>query len=271
LLRAADAGKCDAWLNLSQIESHDKSATANRTMSRFFLEKAAKSGVLQAQRELGAALLREASSVEKAEVGVQWLSQAAERGDPDAAKLLQTLILPLPQLPKEYENSMIEKIREIDPELGARLALARALHLTRHEAITFNATPNIRAWGLCMQGANKENPKGRLVPAVTPQMKNELQRASLFFSTTSALENALVHQRGRTQRRIFKALSIPEHLFFAKEIGRSWSHYGFGRHWAARVDPLLNATFERREKIRSYSMDAVQIVTGAQSNAVEAV
>lgn len=241
LLRAADAGRSDAWLNLSEMESDYTSSAANRKMSRFFLEKAAKSGVLQAQRKLGAVLLKEATSVEKAEVGVHWLSQAAEKGDLDAAELLRTLILPLPQLPTEYENSVIEKVRAINPELGARLALARALHLTRHETMTFNAKPNIRSWGLCMRGTTKENPKGRLVPAITPHMKSELQNALLFFNATSAVENALVHQRSRVQRQVFKALSIPEPLFFAKEIGRSWSHYGFGRHWAVRVEPLLSA------------------------------
>ncbi len=244
LMRAADAGKHDAWLDLAEMESDPTSTQANRTMSRFFLEKAAKSGVLQAQRKLGAALLKEATSVEKAEVGVHWLSQAAEHGDVDAAELLRTLILPLPQLTTEYENSVIGKVSAIDPELGARLSLARALHLTRHETMTFNAKPNIRSWGLYMRGTTKENPKGRLIPAVTPRMKSELQRASAFFSTTSVVENALIHQRSRAQRRVFKALAIPESNFFAKEIGRSWSHYGFGRHWAVRVEPLLNAAFE---------------------------
>jgi TPR repeat protein len=239
LLRAADAGKCDAWLKLSEMEPDHASSAASRKMSRFFLEKAADSGVLQAQRKLGALLLKEATSVERAEVGVHWLSQAAEKGDLDAAELLRTLILPLPQLSTEYETSVIEEIRAVSPELGARLALARALHLTRHETMTFNAKPNFRSWGLCMRGTTKENPKGRLVPAITQHMKSELQRALLFFNATSAVENTLVFQRSRTQRQIFKALSIPESLFFAKEIGRSWSHYGFGRHWATRVEPLL--------------------------------
>lgn len=244
LLRAADAGRCDAWLTLAEIESAHTSSVASRTMSRFFLEKAAKSGVLQAQRKLGAILLKEATSVEKAEVGVHWLSQAAEHGDVDAAELLRTLVLPLPQLSTEYEDSVIKKVRAINPELGARLALARALHLTRHETMTFNAKPNFRSWGFYMQGTTKENPKGRLAPAVTPHMKSELQRASLFFNATGAVEIALAQQRSRAQRQVFEALAIPESLFFAKEIGRSWSHYGFGRHWAVRVGPLLNAVFE---------------------------
>lgn len=240
LLRAADAGKCEAWLNLSEMAPDYIGHAANRQMSRFFLEKAARSEVLHAQTKLGAILLREATSVEKAEEGVHWLSQAAGDGDPKAGELLQTLILPLPQLSPEYEKSVIEKARTVSPELGARMALARALHLTRREAMTFSAKPNIRPWGLFMRGTTKENPKGRLAPAVTPHMKSELQRAASFFSATSPIENVRVSRRVRTQQRqFFQALSISEALFFAEEIGRSWSHYGFGRHWAARAAPLL--------------------------------
>jgi len=244
LLRAANAGNCDAWFILSEMESDHTGSAANRKVSRFFLEKAAESGVLKAQRKLGALLLKEATSVDRAEVGVHWLSQAAEKGDLDAAELLRTLILPLPQISTEFENSVIEKVEAISPELGARLVLARALHLTRHEAMTFDAKQNIRSWGLCMRGTTKENPKGRLAPAITQHMKSELQRAALFFNTKRAVEDTLILQRTRIQRRIFKALSIPESFFFPKEIGRSRSHYGFGRHWAARAAPLLKTALE---------------------------
>lgn len=239
LLRAADAGKSEAWLNLFEIASDHRSAAGNQEAARFFLEKAAKLGVVPAQRKLGALLLREATSLERAELGVHWLSRAAEGGDGASRELLETLVLPLPTLPADVEISIVEKVRAIDAELAARLALARAFHLTRREAMNFNARRDIRPWGVLIPGTAKENPKGRLAPAVHEPMRAELQRAASFFRASSSFENTFMLQKGRTQREVFKALSIPENMFFPGEIGRSWSHYGFGRHWAVRAAPLL--------------------------------
>lgn len=211
LLRAADAGKSEAWLNLYQITSDYRSAAGNQEAARFFLEKAAKCGVVQAQRKLGALLLREATSLERAESGVHWLSAAAEGGDGAARELLETLVLPL----------------------------ARAFHLTRREALNFNARRDIRPWGVLIPGTSKENPKGRLAPAIHEPMKAELQRVASFFNAVPSFENIFALQKARTQREVFKALSISENMFFPAEIGRSWSHYGFGRNWAAKAAPLL--------------------------------
>lgn len=239
LLRAADAGKSEAWLNLFEIASDHRSAAGNEEAARFFLEKAARLGVVPAQRKLGALLLREATSLERAELGVHWLSRAAEGGDGASRELLETLVLPLPTLPAGVELSIVEKVRAVDAELAARLALARAFHLTRREAMNFNARRDIRPWGVLIPGTAKENPKGRLAPAVHEPMKAELQRAASFFRACSSFENTFMLQKGRTQREVFKALSISEDMFFPSEIGRSWSHYGFGRHWAVRAAPLL--------------------------------
>jgi len=205
-----------------------------------FLEKAAASGVMPAQRKLGALLLKEATSLERAEQGVHWLSQAADGGDAAAHELLKTLVLPLPALAPAIEDSIVAKVRAVDAELAARLTLARAFHLTRREALNFNARRDVRAWGLLIPGTSKENPKGRLAPAVHEPMRAELQRVASFFGGSSALEAALAVQKARMQRRVFEALAISESTFFAAEIGRSWSHYGFGRHWAARAAPLLD-------------------------------
>src|SRR6185369_16413866 len=147
LLRAAHGGKREAWLDLAEMAPGYTTSCGNREMARFFLERAAESGLVEAQRKLGTALLKDATSVERAEVGVYWLSQAAGKGDTVADELLRTLVLPLPELSAEYENTVIERIRAISPDLGARIALARALHLTRREAMTFNAKQNIRPWG----------------------------------------------------------------------------------------------------------------------------
>jgi TPR repeat protein len=239
LLRAADAGKPEAWLNLYEIASDYRSAAGNQEAARFFLEKAAKCGVVVAQRKLGALLLGEANSLERAEGGVHWLNAAAEGGDGAARELLETLVLPLPTLPAGMETSIVEKVRAVDAELAARLALARAFHLTRREALNFNARRDIRPWGVLIPGTAKENPKGRLAPAIHEPMKAELQRAASFFNGASSFDSIFALHKGRAQREMFKALSISEDMFFPAEIGRSWSHYGFGRHWAAKAAPLL--------------------------------
>ncbi|ROZ64852.1 tetratricopeptide repeat protein [Ramlibacter sp. WS9] len=238
LLRAADAGQPEAWHRLYEVAADCRSVAGNQEAARFFLEKAAHAGVVQAQRKLGAFLLKEATSLEKAERGVHWLTRAAERGDRPARELLQTLVLPLPALPAAIESSIVEKVRAMDAELAARLTLARAFHLTRREALNFNARRDIRAWGLLIPGTYTENPKGRLVPALQESMKTELQRAASFFDAERTLGSA-ASQKAKVQRQVFEALAIPEERFFAAEIGRSWSHYGFGRHWAARAGPLL--------------------------------
>jgi TPR repeat protein len=239
LLRAADAGKCQAWLTLSEMIPSSRSAISSRGIARFFLEKAALAGVLEAQTKLGAALLREAISIERAEEGVTWLNTAADRSCVTARELLQTLVLPIAELPLDYQKSTLQRITAIDPEMGMRVSLARSLHLTRREAMNFNAKRDIKPWGLFIPGACYENPKGRLAPAISGEMKSELQRTSEFFAAASSVENTLLVQRSRAQRHIFKLLSISESLFFASEIGRSLSHYGYGRHWACRSSSIL--------------------------------
>jgi hypothetical protein len=244
LLRAADAGKCQAWLNLSQMIPSYRSAIFSKGVARFFLEKAALAGVLEAQTKLGAALLREANSIERAEEGVMWLSTAADKSCVTARDLLQTLVLPIPELPLDYEKSTLQRITAIDPELGTRVSLARSLHLTRREAMNFNAKRDIKLWGLFVPGASYENPKGRLAPATSAEMKSELQRTLEFFATASSIENTLLVQRSRAQRHIFKKLAISESVFFASEIGRSLSHYGYGRPWACRSASILESMLD---------------------------
>lgn len=54
LLRAADAGRDDAWLALYATHADHRSSVSNPQMARFFLEKAAMAGQSEAQRKLGA-------------------------------------------------------------------------------------------------------------------------------------------------------------------------------------------------------------------------
>jgi TPR repeat protein len=260
LLRAAEAGKPQAWLNLFEIIPGAKGAIANHDVARFYLEKAARTGLVDAQTRLGTLLLAEAGCLRDAEAALQWLVAASDAGGRAALGVLETLVLPIAELPPEYEGTVLEKISARDSDLGMRVALARALHLTRHEALSFNPNRDLRAWGLVLPGSSKENPKGRLAPAVSAAMKTELQRASDFYRGASPLDATFVLRRARAQKAVFSALSISHELFFAADIGRSSSHYGYGKHWHAR------ATGQKNPSVRP-SFDALSAPLSPAANA----
>lgn len=244
LMRAADAGWCQAWLILSRVIPGFKSAVTHPGMARYFLEKAARSGIAQAQARYGAILMREAVDLKVAQSGVHWLHLASQQGDAHAQALLRTLVLPLPSLPVAYEAAVVARVRSLDRETGERLALARALHLTRHEALHFNARRDLRSWGIAVPGHAKENPRGRVVPVITDAMKAALLHAAAYFEHAAPIGGSLVLQRSRTQQHVFRHLGLDEAGLFAPAIGRSWSHPGYGRHWAAAVAPVLAQTLD---------------------------
>jgi TPR repeat protein len=239
LLRAGDAGRSEAWLTLAIMVPGFRSALTHQGMARYFLEKAARAGLAPAQLRLGAVLLKEAVSMESAEPGLHWLHSAAQQGSVQALELLNTLVLPLPDLPASFQSVVIAKATALDRETGERLALARALHLTRHEALHFNARRDLRPWGIVIPGNAKENPRGRLAPVTSAAMKATLAQAAAFFGQASPMDGALGLQRSRMLRQVLLSLSLTEAQLFAPAIGRSWSHPGYGRHWAARTGDLL--------------------------------
>ena len=221
LLRAADAGRHAAWLDLFHLAPETRAMLAGHDVARFFLEKAARSGLVEAQTRLGALMLAEATCLRTAEEALQWLHGAALAGATDAAMVMRTLMLPLPALKQDYECEVLERVTAVDRDIGMRMSLARALHLTRHEALGFNAARDFRPWGLVLPGSSKENPKGRLAPAVNPAMNAVLREARAFYAGGPAADGALVPQRTRAFRRILDQLTISEENFFADSIGRS--------------------------------------------------
>jgi TPR repeat protein len=243
LLRAADRGKQHAWLSLADLMGSGCRVAGGVGMGMFFLEKAAHSNLPEAQRRLGAILLKEADSLERAIVAIDWLDKAATAGDACAIQLLKTLTLPLPDLPAEYESAMIRRISIVDAALGIRVGLARAIGLTRHEAMSFDGRRDIHSWGLKIEGSSKNNPKGRLAPVVSAEMRQALRHAQAHFSGPGGVDSASLIQRSRMLRTLFAQLGLSESMFFAGEIGRSLSHYGFGRHWASRAAPMFEASF----------------------------
>lgn len=241
LLRAADGGVREAWLRLARLDAPGRALLGGQDAARFFLEKAAREGVVEAQARLGIACLREAACLRDAERAMPWLDAAAGSGDASARAALGTLVLPIAELPPANETRMLERIAALDRDLGVRVMLARALHLTRHEALSLHPARDLRPWGLVLPGSAKENPKGRVAPATTPAMRKALARAREFWGEGAVLEGTLVLQRARAQKRVFELLGLSEATVFAANIGRSWTHYGFGKHWAARTGQASGA------------------------------
>ena len=147
LLRAADAGNAEAWLHLYRISSDYKCSVANPQMARFCLEKSALAGDTEAQRKLGALMLRAATTLADTEAAITWLHQAAAKDDVHAVALLHSLVLPLPGDDATAEAA-IERVREDDPWVALRMALARHYGLTKLEALCVDPADGLRPWGL---------------------------------------------------------------------------------------------------------------------------
>lgn len=238
LLSAAEGGFNGAWLALASVMDRPKTSGGNKGLARAFLEKAACAGISSAQRSLGESQLAKAKSIQEAEDAVAWIWRAALFGDRRAKALLGVLWLRVPVIEPSMEIDILERIRNLDADLGARLALARTLGLTRTEALGFDPSADFREWGLVCRPNAKANPVGRLAPAVTQEMREGLQRAREFFSAKPPVLLALRTVRLK-QRRIFEQLGLQSEEFFCSDIGRVRSFHGWGKHWAKYVASSL--------------------------------
>ncbi|MDZ7904945.1 MAG: hypothetical protein U5N55_03605 [Cypionkella sp.] len=248
LLRAADAGRDDAWLALYATHADHRSSVSNPQMARFFLEKAAMAGQSEAQRKLGALILRASSSVVESEQAIAWLHAAASQGDAHAQRLLGSLVLPL-QGSESVAREAIEQVRQADPWLAVRLTLARDFGLTKLEALSVDPVEGRRPWGLVV-GQNPFIAQARLsapraVPALTPQVLQNLARAAALFEQSSGDGNAFegdLRRRSVRQRRVFERLNLSEDLFFATASSRRLEAFRLGPKWAFRArQPLALA------------------------------
>lgn len=241
LLRAADRGCDDAWMHLYKVHADHRCSVANPQMARFFLEKAATIGDVEAQRRLGALILRSSSGLKDSEQGIHWLHEAALRGDACAIRLLKSLVLALPG-EDEQADQAIESIRRSDPWLAIRLRLSRDFGLTKLEALCTDPCEGKRPWGLVV-GKNpfivlSKLSAPRAVPAVSPTALDNLHRATLFFEEArrdgSAFEGDWRH-RSLQQRRVFARHHIDEDMFFARVNSRTLDALRQGAKWALRA------------------------------------
>jgi TPR repeat protein len=251
LLRAADSGCDEAWLHLYRIHSDNRLSVANPQMARFFLEKAAARGTVEAQRRLGALVLRGAATLQESEQALSWLHQAAQQGDDHAQLLLSSLMLPLEGEDEDAEAAITAAARH-DPWLAARLRISREFGLTKLEALCFEPVAGLRPWGLVV-GKNPYISQIRLsapraIPALTCQALEHLQSVAAFFSRAGADAGRYegdLRRRSLNQRRLFARLGLDESMFFAVASSVALDSFRLGTKWAFRArQPLRMALAE---------------------------
>ncbi len=238
LLRAADAGKDEAWMHLYRVHADSRTSVANPQMARFFLEKAAVGGNVEAQRRLGALTLRSASTLHESEQGIHWLHEAAQHGDANAARLLSSLVLKVPG-PDNDAALVIESIRREDPWMACRLRTARDFGLTKLEGLSVDIVAGKRQWGLVV-GLNPfiaqvKLSAPRAIPALTEEVAMNLRRSATFFEQAresgSPLEGDL-RKRSVRLRRLLEHHGGDDSMFFAKAKSTTLEMLRVGTKWA---------------------------------------
>jgi TPR repeat protein len=245
LLRAADGGCHDAWMQLYRVHADHRCSVANPQMARFFLEKAAIQGTAEAQRRLGALILRSASDLKSSEHGIHWLYEASRQGDSHASRLLKSLVLPL-EGDDDEAGKAIDAVRHTDPWLAVRLRMSRDFGLTKLEALCVDPIDGRRGWGLVV-GKNRFVGQNRVaapraVPALSPAALDNLQRAAAFFEQAQRDGDPFEgdwRRRSLRQRRAFARHQIDEAMFFARVSSATLDSLRQGTKWALRTRPTL--------------------------------
>jgi TPR repeat protein len=246
LLRAADAGCDAAWLHLYRLHADHRLSVANPQMARFFLEKAATRGQAEAQRKLGALMLRESTTLAETEQAIHWLHLAAGRGDAHAEELLRSLVLPV-RGDDDSAALALTQLRGEQPWLAVRLELARHFGLTKLEALSVDPVLGLRPWGLVV-GRNPFVAQARLsapraIPAPNEEALDAARRAASVF--TQARHDALategdLRRRSLRQRRAFDRLRLDEAMFFADASAADLDALRQGSKWAFHARGPLN-------------------------------
>lgn len=248
LVKAGDAGVVEAWLPLYRLHADPRSSVANPGLARFFLEKAALAGIVQAQRRFGAVLLKEASSIEATERAVGWLHTAAEAGDPLARELMATLVLPATGS-EAQADAALDIVREADPWLAARLGLARRFGLTKLEALCLDPVQARRPWGMVVAAnpfiGHPRMAAPRAIPALGPAAQRTLADCVALFASAGVrppLMEAGYRRASARQRALFRRKKIDPALFFVKAGATQLDALRRGTRWAwLAAEPLKRA------------------------------
>ena len=246
LLMAADNGRAQAWMDLFYLCSDYRSSVGNPTMARFFLEKAAASGIAEAKRRLGALILKEARGIEQMEQGVSLLYESSLHGDRLASGIIKTLVLQVPGCEQEAASG-IEEVQQIAPLLATRLRLARHFGLTKLEALSINPATAIRPWGLVVE-KNPHIRKGKLsepraVPAASRKAIETIRDAAREFAPHGEIAEVLegsLRARALKQRRIFQKVKLQDSLFFSQANSTQRDALRIGTRWAQQQKQVLD-------------------------------
>lgn len=240
LLRAADSGCEAAWLHLYTLSADHRCSVANPQLARYFLEKAAECGNMEAQRKLGALVLRDARSIVESEKAIDWLSRSAFQGDFFAKQLLKSLVLPVSGSASEA-NVALEALNHSDPMLAMRLRLSRHFGLTKLEALAVDPVKGERPWGLVVgpitfiEQIRLAAP--RAIPALNEVALTDLKRAVTLFGRPwqhGYDPEGDLRRRKRSQRLAFERHSLDERMFFASVKSAELSPFRGGTKWAFR-------------------------------------
>lgn len=232
LLRAADAGRADAWMKIYTLTSDYKSSAANRDLAKFCLEKAAYCRVPTAQRLLAVTQLASARTVLQAEPFVAMLYDAAHNGDSVASDVLQSFLLPPLSIPFSYSELIIRRAEQIDLELGMRLRLAFAFRLTLEEILR-PLKSALRVWGLVLP-ASRTN-MGRVVPVVDEGMKSEIERGAVCLEQVTVPHDLLAKRWKPVILRLVREAGLTPDEIFPKFDAAELRRYAFGSAWATRI------------------------------------
>lgn len=246
LLKAADNGRSEAWMDLFYLCSDYRSSVGNPTMARFFLEKAASCGIAEAKRRLGALILKDAKDIAQMEQGVSLLYESSVHGDSLANGIIKTLVLEVPGCEQEADSG-IEEVQQIAPLLATRLRLARHFGLTKLEALSINPATAIRPWGLVVE-RNPHIRKGKLaepraVPAASRKALETIRNAALEFAPHGEIAEVLegsLRARALKQRRIFQKVNLQDSLFFSQANSTQRDALRIGTRWAQQQKKFLD-------------------------------
>lgn len=246
LLKAADKGRSEAWMDLFYLCSDYRSSVGNPSMARFFLEKASFAGIAEAKRRLGALTLKEAKSIEHMEEGLSLLYESSITGDSLANGIIKTLVLDVNGCEEEADSG-IEEVQQIAPLLATRLRLARHFGLTKLEALSINPSTAIRPWGLVVE-RNLHIRKGNLsepraVPAASRKAIETIRNAAMEFAPHGEIADLLegsLRARALKQRRVFQKINLQEDLFFSQANSYQRDALRIGTRWAQHQKKFLD-------------------------------
>ncbi len=246
LLKAADAGRKEAWLDLFYLCSDYRSSVGNPSMARFCLEKASLFGIQEAKRRLGIITLKDARGIEQMEKGLSLLYESSINGDLISNSIIKTLVLDV-QGREEDADSGIAEVQQIAPLLATRLRLARHFGLTKLEALSINPTTAIRPWGLVVEPSSYIK-KGslsepRAVPAASREAIECIRKAAMEFAPNGEIADLLegsFRARSLKQRRIFQRINLQENLFFSQANSSQRDALRIGTRWAQNQKIFLD-------------------------------